>query len=311
MGIFRSGTRTSERVARGLGWFSLAIGATEVLVPSRLASLAGAPSAVSSETLRWFGLREIATGIGVLSRPRAAGWMWARVAGDALDLALLLSSFGKKRSRPGSLAVSTFAIAGIAVADVVTAVQLGREGKRGNGHASLPDKASRVTKTVTIRRPPEEVYRFFRSLDNLARVMKNVDGVQSIDGISHWKVRGPVGKRLEWDAEIVEDVPNERIAWRALEGASVPHRGSIRFSEAPKDFGTEVVFELVYDPPLHRLGDAVAKAFGMGVASQIDADLLRMKQVLETGEIVQSDASIHKGPHPARPSYPDSLAASR
>lgn len=279
-------------------------------MPSGLAWLAGAPSEATRGTLRLFGLREIATGLGVLSRPRAAGWMWARVAGDALDLALLLSSFGKKRSRAGSLAVSTMAIAGITLADVITAVQLGREGRRSaRGGVAHADKASRVTKAVTIRRDPQDVYRFFRSLENLGRVMKNVEDVQSIDGISHWKIRGPVGKKLEWDAEVVEDVPGERIAWRALEGATVPHRGSIRFSEAPKDFGTEVVFDLVYEPPMRRLGDVVAKAVGMGVGAQIEADLHRMKQVLETGEIVQSDASIHRGAHPARPAELGSLGA--
>jgi uncharacterized membrane protein len=104
-------------------------------------------------------------------------------------------------------------------------------------------------------------------------------------------VKTPAGKSIEYDAEIVEDVPGHRIAWRSLPGASVPNCGQVTFYAAPGDRGTEVIVEMQVAGPL---ASTIAGAEAKG-------DLRRLKQVLETGEIVHSDASIHRGPHPAQP----------
>ena len=163
-----------------------------------------------------------------------------------------------------------------------------------------------VRRSVTVDRGREEVYAFWRDFENLPRFMEHLESVRITDGDrSHWTARAPAGRTVEWDAELTEDVPGERIAWRSLPGADVPNRGVVRFVPAPADRGTEVHVELEYDPPAGRLGATVAKLFGEEPSIQVAADLRRFKQVLETGEVVRSDASIHRGMHPAQPPVGD------
>jgi uncharacterized membrane protein len=108
-------------------------------------------------------------------------------------------------------------------------------------------------------------------------------------------------KTIEWDAEITEERPNELIAWRSLPGADVPNRGTVRFTPAPGDRGTEVRVEMEYEVPAGPIGKLVAKVAGEDPERQVYDDLRNLKQVLETGEILYSDASIHGRPHPAVP----------
>jgi uncharacterized membrane protein len=147
------------------------------------------------------------------------------------------------------------------------------------------------------------VYRYWRDLEHLPTFMAHLESVTMQDsGRSKWIAKGPMGIHIEWQAEIVADQPNENIAWRSCEGSDVPNQGSVRFLDAPGGRGTEVRVELRYDPPTGALGAAVAKLFGAEPGQEIAGDLRRFKQVIETGEVLHSDASIHKGPHPARPS---------
>jgi uncharacterized membrane protein len=106
---------------------------------------------------------------------------------------------------------------------------------------------------------------------------------------------------VEWDAEITEDRPNELIAWRSLPDSQVPNSGQVRFRDAPGNRGTEVIVELKYQPPGGKIGALIAKLFGEEPGQQVKGDLRRLKQVMEIGEIVHSDASIYPGPHPAQP----------
>jgi uncharacterized membrane protein len=131
--------------------------------------------------------------------------------------------------------------------------------------------------------------------------MRHVDSVIENDGHSVWRAWGPAGIQAEWEAEIVADRPGERIAWRSLEGATIPNRGSVELRDAPRGRGTEVHLELVFEPPAGPVGAGVARLFAGLPAQTMRNDLRRLKQLLETGEIVCSDASIHRGPHPARP----------
>ena len=148
-----------------------------------------------------------------------------------------------------------------------------------------------VSKSITVKRPREEVYRFWRNLENLPRFMYHVEAVSSAGDRSHWIVKAP-GGTVEWDAEIVEEQPGERLTWRSLEGSDVHHQGSVRFRDAPADRGTEVDVELQYDAPGGSAGVMVAKLFGEQPAQQIRDDLRRFKQVMETGEVVRSDGSL-------------------
>jgi len=119
---------------------------------------------------------------------------------------------------------------------------------------------------------------------------------------SHWVAVGPRGMRVEWDAEMIEDRPNEVISWRSLAGGDVDTQGSVRFHPAPGNRGTEIVVEMRYDPPGGIIGATIAKLFGEAPDQIIVRDLRAFKNVMEIGEVVHSDASIHLGPHPARPS---------
>jgi uncharacterized membrane protein len=142
-----------------------------------------------------------------------------------------------------------------------------------------------VDRCVTINRPVDEVYRFWRNFENLPRFMHHLLSVTVFDERrSHWVVRAPAGRTVEWDAEIVEEAPNERIAWRAVDDADVEHAGSVTFFPAPGNRGTEVRVMLHYAPPVGRLGAALAKAFGEEPAQQVARDLRTFKQVMEAGE---------------------------
>ncbi len=159
-----------------------------------------------------------------------------------------------------------------------------------------------VTKVITVNRPADEIYRFWRSFENFPRFMHYLESVQTNgDGRSHWRAKGPAGKTVEWDAEIVEDRPNELIAWRSVEGSEVENAGSVRFVRAPGGRGTEVHVELDYNPPGGAVGAAVASLFGKEPAQEMSADLRAFKQMMELGEVVQSEASAVGEPHPARP----------
>ena len=169
--------------------------------------------------------------------------------------------------------------------------------------ADAKQQGTRVRKSITVNRPADEVYGFWRNFENLPRFMKHLESVQMTgDRRSHWKANAPAGKTVEWDAETTEDRPNELIAWRSVEGADVPNAGVVRFVDAPGGRGTEIHVDLRYDPPAGKLGALFAKLFGEEPSQQVDGDLRRFKQVLEIGEVTQSDASIASGMHPAQPS---------
>jgi len=141
-----------------------------------------------------------------------------------------------------------------------------------------------VQQVVTIKKPPEELYRFWRDFTNLPRIMDHLESVTVEDGKrSHWRARAPAGNSVEWDAEIINDEPNRVIAWRSLENASVANAGSVRFIPAADNRGTEVRVTLDYIPPAGRAGAIVAKLFGEEPSQQVKDDLRRFKSVMENG----------------------------
>ena len=122
---------------------------------------------------------------------------------------------------------------------------------------------TRVEHAVTVNKPAAEVYRFWRDFENLPRFMTHlIDVDTTTDGRSHWVAKGPLGLKVEWDAEIVADTPAEVIGWKSLDGSDVDTAGSVRFRELPHGRGTEVRVNLKYDPPAGKLGRAIAKLFG-------------------------------------------------
>ncbi len=149
------------------------------------------------------------------------------------------------------------------------------------------DGIRHIRKTVTILRPVDELYEVWRDFERLPEFMKHVESVTvSRPGQSHWVVRAPAGRMVEWDAEVTEDQPNERIGWRSLPGAEVENGGEVVFTPAPAGRGTEVRVSLYYKPPGGTIGAALAKFFGEEPSVQLDEDLYRFKQLMEAGPIV-------------------------
>jgi uncharacterized membrane protein len=145
-------------------------------------------------------------------------------------------------------------------------------------------KGVKVETAVTINRPPEELFAFWRDFRNLPRVMEHIEWVDCHDERrSKWRVRRPGGKHLEWEAEIINEHPNELIAWRTLEGSDVRHAGSIRFTPAPGARGTEVKLAVEYEGG--KLANAVARLFHHSPEQEIREDLRHFKQIIEAGEI--------------------------
>ncbi len=280
-----------QRLARGLGWFSVGLGLAQAIAPRPFARLLGVGE--RSRLMRGLGAREIATGIGILTTARGAAPVWGRVAGDAMDLALL-----EKARRAGApddrrVRAAMVAVAGLAVLDAYTAEQLAKDDER---------TVRRSQQAITIQRPREEVYAFWRDFENLPRFFLNVSAVDVIDERrSRWRVQGPAGLALEWEAELADDRPGEHIAWRSLPGADVDNAGSVYFVDAPAGRGTEVYLDLRYYPPAGAAGVALAKLFRREPGQQAEDDLRRLKQVLETGQVVHSDASYQRGKRAARP----------
>jgi uncharacterized membrane protein len=298
-----TGTAAAERkggLTNALGWFSLGIGLVELAAPGRTARMIGIPNDSRTRTLvRALGAREIASGVGILTRSRPAGWMWGRVAGDAMDLALLGNALGTERTTRTTrtrTAAATAAVLGVTALDVWSGQRL-RTGAPGRG-------AIRTTKSITVDRPPEEVYRFWRDFENLPRFMRHLESVHATgDGRSHWTAKGPAGMTVEWDAELTADRPNELIAWRSVENADVRNTGSVSFRPAPGGRGTEITVDFRYEPPGGKAGANLAKLFHREPGQEVHDDLRAFKQVMETGEVLLSDATVHPGrPHAAVPS---------
>ena len=300
-----------EKIARGMGWFSLGLGLAGIVAPRRLAKLIGLRGD-HNVLFRILGARELTSGVGILSGRRPnSNWMWSRVGGDALNLALLGAAFRqrrprrnklamttaavagatalgaafrKRRPKRNKLAIATAAVAGVTALDAIFSRRLSRlNGARGAG-------VIRIAQSVTINRSPEEIYRYWRDFQNLPRFMKHLESVRATgDRRSHWVAKAPAGRTVEWDAEITEDRPNELIAWRSLEGSDVDSVGSVRFERAPGGRGTIVKVDMQYSPPAGRAGAAVAKLLGAGPEWKVKDDLRRFKRLMEVGEIITTE----------------------
>jgi uncharacterized membrane protein len=165
---------------------------------------------------------------------------------------------------------------------------LGYMGLR-TGKGAPYGKGVKIRRSVTINKTPEELYRFWKNFQNLPHFMKHLESVRVLDDRrSHWVVRAPAGRTVEWDAEIVADRENELIGWRST-GGTVDHAGSVRFERAPGNRGTVVRVQLQYNPPAGRIGATVAKLFGEEPDQQIREDLARLKQLMEAGEILTTE----------------------
>lgn len=293
----------ARQLATALGWFSIGLGVAQVAVPGALARLIGIrDKAKTRSVMRAMGLREISHGAAILRQPSSSAAVWSRVAGDVLDLTLLGRAASNRRNDGRRIASAMAAVLGVAVLDVYDSVCLSRvSGSQKPAARSVgqiitrtaPTGTVHVKKTLTIRKPVEEVYSYWRDFKNLPTFMTHLQSVETTDeGRSHWKAQGPAGLKIEWDAEITADSPNERIEWRSLEHADIKNEGTVRFRPAPGDRGTEVFVDLKYDAPAGQLGAGIAMLFGEEPSQQVQDDLHAFKQVMETGEVVRSEGTL-------------------
>jgi uncharacterized membrane protein len=277
-----------ERLARGLGWFSIGLGLAELLAPRGVARLIGVQPRPG--LLRLFGLREIASGIGILAKADPAPGLKSRVAGDAIDLAVMGTAFLSPRTRRGQLALATAAVAGVTALDVLCAREYCELPVDEDRHPAELRGTVHFRKSVTVNRPAEQLYAIWRNFEELPRFMNHLISVRSIgERRWHWVAKGPARSQVEWDAEITEERPNQLIAWRSLKGADVDQAGSVRFEPARGNRGTVVRVEIQYRPPAGKLGAKVAKLLGQAPEKQVTVDLLRFKQLAETGEIARTE----------------------
>jgi uncharacterized membrane protein len=293
-------TRTAEKLAVGLGWFSIGLGLAELFAPRSVARAIGMPDA-SEGILQTFGARELANGVAILAQPDNPAWLWSRVGGDGIDLAYLASGFQDDRVDTGKLGFAIAAVLGVTALDAVCAQQL--SGSEYEGEEPLADDGMvRIERVTTINKPVHEVYQFWRNFENFPRFMRHIESVEKLDGRrSRWRATAPAGQTVEWEAELLEDRPDEWIAWRSVEGSQIQNSGSVRFAPAPGARGTEVRVQLQYSPPAGSFGRSIAWLFGQEPDQQIHHDLHRFKQLMETGEIPLSDGpALWRAAQPAK-----------
>jgi uncharacterized membrane protein len=194
----------------------------------------------------------------------------AGVAGGAL------AAYGLSRRDAVSLALGAVGIG--LLTRGVTNMEMKRLVGVGAGR-----RAVEIQKNINIAAPLRDVYEFWCNFENFSGFMSNVREVRdSGKGRSHWIVSGPAGVSVEWDAVITKQIPNELLAWKSVEGATVESSGIIHF--APNEDGTTAVdIKLSYNPPAGAIGHVVAMLFGSDPKREMDEDLMRMKSFIETG----------------------------
>ena len=296
-----TGATNGVSLASFLGWFSIGVGALELLAPAATARMIGIrPTGKSTAVLRSMGVREIATGAGILANPTSKEWVGMRIGGDLLDLAMLGAAVANAE-RPGRTLLAAAAVLGVSALDVA-----GTEGLAQRRQSAMPEDLAgapaHARRSITVDRPRAEVFGFWRDFTNFPRFMEHLKSVEMLDAKrSRWRATGPGGSTVEWESQLLEERDGELIAWRSTESSALYNAGTVRFDAAPGGSATVVTVQMEYAPPGGKVGAAIAKLFRKEPGQQIGDDLRRFKQVLETGEVLLSDASAVGAFQPARP----------
>ena len=170
---------------------------------------------------------------------------------------------------------------------------LARQRTRGGG---VPDQEGiKLIRSILINRPREEVYEFWKNVENLPRFLDHVESIHKLDDRhSHWILRTPAGAAsAEWYMEIINDHPGELLAWQSLPGSDLPNAGTVRFASAP-DGGTIVRVTMEYQQPTLEVGAAAAEILGDQPDRQLMEDLSHLKYILESGEEVISPGTAEE-----------------
>lgn len=221
---------------------------------------------------------------------RSGERLLSALAGTALTT-LGLREMAKSRSWTGAVAAAAGAAmlyrGGTGYCPLYAAAERQERDARSDSRTALGgQRGTHVEEVVNINKPPAELFRSWQDVERLPEFMHNLISVKKQDDVrSHWIVRGPGGKELQWDAEIINQVQNELIGWRTLRGADVVSAGSVRFKVLEDGRGTEVRVRMQYGPPLGRVGAGVARLFGKSPSQTVREDLRRFKQLAESGEV--------------------------
>lgn len=275
-----------ERLAKGLGWFSIGLGLSELLAAGPMATFIGVRNSSDNRSvLRAYGVREIGTGIGILARERPVGWVWGRVAGDLLDIGSLIASAPSSGSDGARIARSVAAVLGVTALDFYCASQLDRlPAERGRDEQS--HKASNAA-VITVNGSPEDLYRRMRDFMRMrgesgdSRVFTS--GIEIAEEPAHATSSGSEGLR-----------------WTARPGIGVSISGNIRCEAAPAGRGTIVRAEIA-TPSSGMVTRVAGKLFNIAGGEVLQNELRKFKQLVETGEIATSDATARPGIHAAQP----------
>jgi uncharacterized membrane protein len=274
-----------QQLQKTLGWISVALGVAEIAAPQQVARLIGAGDGDHSKLIRMCGARELASGVGLLSGRAPAQATLSRVAGDAIDLALLGAALSSRNANVGRLLAASAAVLGITAMDVYAARQ--QSALAGELEGTLDqEEPQRLTASVAVNAAPEKLYAAWRELDNLPRFMPHLESVTRLDDSrSHWVAKGANGVAIEWDARITEDEANHRLSWETLPGSPYPHRGSVVFEPLGKDRGTQVFVEWFPGEQRGMFATIVARLMGENPELRIAQGLRAFKQWIETGEV--------------------------
>jgi len=211
---------------------------------------------------------------------------WSSLASGAVAIAYGLSSRSRARTL-WSAAGTALVYRGLTGhCPVYSSLGVSTANQSETREALAGDRGIHVREAVRLEKPVDEMYRFWRRFGNLPRFMTYLERVDDLgEGRSHWVAKGPAGMRVEWDAEIINEVENKVIGWRTLPGSFVTMAGSVNFDSGRNGQGTQVSVHLQYAPPAGRAAALVAQLFGREPSQTIREDLRRFKQLLEAGEI--------------------------
>lgn len=162
--------------------------------------------------------------------------------------------------------------------------------KRADAKGTLPLAASRrgvhLEGSVSIERSAKEIYNYWRDFVQLANVMTFLDRVEDRGaGITHWVIAGPKSSTIEWDSEVVTDLPNERLSWQSIPGSDMHTWGEVRFQDSPHGRGTEVLVDMYFEPPGKMAGSAVGYFLKGLEKAVLNQNLRNLKAYMETGEV--------------------------
>ena len=263
-----------DTLARALGWFGIGLGAVQVLAPRAFGRSIGIEA--PAWLVRLVGLREIASGAGILVQREPGPWIEARATGDLMDLVLLGLAYSSRSANRERVAATVAAAAGVTALDVLYGALLDR----------ARDRDVHVQPAVVVDCPRERLYAFWRKFETLPLFMSHLESVRAIgDNRWHWVARGPLKTTVEWVSQIIDERPNELIAWRSIEGSGFDNWGAVIFEPVGDGGATLVRAELGYRPPRGALGAKVAKLFGRTPDRQASADLVAFKHMMEAGKI--------------------------